>query len=372
MAEALFGDDDDEDDFWIEDPYAEADDLAEHTMHSPVLVNYDPAFEIGTDWSDWEYYSDDFYDSDSPKRKRRKLEDADNGPKTPIHGKKQRKSKTLGEIPALSLGLPAGYNGGQEQSPASVVVWKTREALPEPPILKDGQQEKVSILKDWKERFKLPLQNTMTTNPATNGSQRAVAVVIQQDSDSQHGSKRSTIPQDRRHRALPSRPSPRSSLSQTQTGTRSSLADSEAVDASPSQPRQTRKRKASTSPQSSIRGGASKRAKSSADASVPSRSLRKAGGGKQSKASKLKAVAQSDDDDGESEDKTLRPIDQNGSDSQHGRTGLRSKKRKNEEFEELSELDTKRVKSKKEGAKDTTSKSRPKAEEGARRSTRRK
>ncbi|KAL8684136.1 MAG: hypothetical protein Q9224_006583, partial [Gallowayella concinna] len=80
MAEVLF-DDVDDDDLWIEDPYAEADDLAEHTMPSPVLINYDPTFDVDDGWTDWEEYSDaaadDIYDKETPKRKRRKLDDTD-------------------------------------------------------------------------------------------------------------------------------------------------------------------------------------------------------------------------------------------------------------------------------------------------------
>ncbi|KAL8901930.1 MAG: hypothetical protein Q9207_004953 [Kuettlingeria erythrocarpa] len=175
MADILFGDDDD-DDFWIEDPYTEADDLAEHTMHSPVLVNYDPAFESNDVLTDWDDYSDDYFDFESSNSKRRKVE------KATSPSKKRRIPKSIKSLPELSLGDSVSSDEEINARARSIVVWKATEDSRPLPVLKDGQEEKVSILKDWKERFKPPPRNSEVKPAWADGSQRAIAVVIQQKS----------------------------------------------------------------------------------------------------------------------------------------------------------------------------------------------
>ncbi|KAI4112916.1 MAG: hypothetical protein LQ345_006010 [Seirophora villosa] len=176
MAETLF--DDDDDDLWIEDPYDEADDLAEHTMHSPVLVNYDPALESAEIWTDWDDYSDEFYDSESPGPKRRKTIATGNKPKTPAKPKRQ-KLKSSTNVSELSLGDPASSDADQLLRPQSTVVWKSQGNSPRLPVLREGQEDKVSILKDWRERFKPSLQSLDSKSRTSDGTQRAIAVVIQ-------------------------------------------------------------------------------------------------------------------------------------------------------------------------------------------------
>ncbi|KAL9059080.1 MAG: hypothetical protein Q9206_001641 [Seirophora lacunosa] len=176
MAETLF--DDDDDDLWIEDPYGEADDLAEHTMHSPVLVNYDPALESAEFWTDWDDYSDEFFDSESPGPKRRKTNATGNEPKTPAKPKRQRlKSST--NVSELSLGDAASSDADQTLRSQSTVVWKNQGNSPRLPVLREGQEDKVSILKDWRERFKPSLQSLDSKSKTSDGTQRAIAVVIQ-------------------------------------------------------------------------------------------------------------------------------------------------------------------------------------------------
>ncbi|KAI4172486.1 MAG: hypothetical protein LQ343_003576 [Gyalolechia ehrenbergii] len=178
MAEVLF-DDDDDDDLWIEDPYADADDLAEHTMHSPVLINYDPAIEINDEWSDWDDYSTDFYDSDEPRKKRRKVNKASLGEEGTLR-KPKRGIESIGNLPDLSLGDPYSSDEDVKLHVRPTVIWKRRDYSPKLPILQHGQGQKVSILKDWPVRFKLPSPSRETAAPRTPGHQRAVAVVIQQ------------------------------------------------------------------------------------------------------------------------------------------------------------------------------------------------
>ncbi|KAL8921770.1 MAG: hypothetical protein Q9208_005527 [Pyrenodesmia sp. 3 TL-2023] len=175
MADILF-DDDDDDDLWIEDPYAEADDLAEHTMHSPVLVNYDPAFESNDVLTDWDCYSDDYFDLELPQPKRRRFEEG------PPSKSQRRIPKSTKNLPELSLGDPASSDEEIKARARSTVVWKTSVDSRTLPVVKDGQEEKVSILKDWKERFKPPPRGSEVKPARSDGSQRAVAVVIQQTS----------------------------------------------------------------------------------------------------------------------------------------------------------------------------------------------
>ncbi|KAL8961381.1 MAG: hypothetical protein Q9183_005315 [Haloplaca sp. 2 TL-2023] len=175
MADILF--DDDDDDLWIEDPYAEADDLAEHTMHSPVLINYDPAIDFEDDITDWEYLTDEYYDEE-PSRKRRKLEGSGAEP-TGSMGKIKRKAEPSERIPRLSLG--ESLTSDEKIAPLlrPTVKWKNARDSPGVPTVKPEQDEKVSLLRDWQERFKpAPLQSRDSVNQR-NGNQRVSAVVIE-------------------------------------------------------------------------------------------------------------------------------------------------------------------------------------------------
>lgn len=51
-------------------PFIEADDLAAHTMQSPVWINHDPSYETISTISDWDYYSDDYWDEASTKKRK--------------------------------------------------------------------------------------------------------------------------------------------------------------------------------------------------------------------------------------------------------------------------------------------------------------
>ena len=139
------------------------DDLAEHTMHSPVWPDYDPSFEVADDFSDWDYYSDDYYDQDVPQVKA-------NGPNPNRSGtrltsmkrkviephptkRKRRKVSQGEEIPDLSLGEPLHASLVGVGSNKPVVIWKTEDGSIPLPVIAAEQGEKVALLKDWKERF---------------------------------------------------------------------------------------------------------------------------------------------------------------------------------------------------------------------------
>lgn len=154
-------------------------------MQSPVWLNDDPSYETASLPSDWEYYSDDYWDEESAKKRKRKgdaLEElAVEG--NPIeHGlkRKRRKLKRTGKVPEISL--------GESAVAAPTVVWKSKSDVLQPsdgPVVSEGQGERVSLLKDWRERFKVSSkQKHPLSRPSEmqqNGSQKALAVVIDQD-----------------------------------------------------------------------------------------------------------------------------------------------------------------------------------------------
>ncbi|KAL8738429.1 MAG: hypothetical protein Q9181_000772 [Wetmoreana brouardii] len=217
MADVLF-DDDDEDDYWIDDPYAEADDLAEHTMQSPVLINYDPAIELEEGWTDWEYYSDDFFDFEEPRRKRRKVDKTGNGSEATTMKHNQQSLKSTKKLLELSLGEAASSDEEDCFRSQATVVWKVRGDSPMPPTVEAGQEEKVSILKDWRERFKpRPTQHFTKATPH-EGSQRAVAVVIEKafKDDNVSTSNASIVSESAKHQRRPDGKPSTSSLIQRQ------------------------------------------------------------------------------------------------------------------------------------------------------------
>ncbi|KAL8993518.1 MAG: hypothetical protein Q9169_006288 [Polycauliona sp. 2 TL-2023] len=181
MAEILF--DEEDDDFWIEEPYDEADNLAEHTMQSPVLINYDPTLDLdgeAEDWEDWSSVDGDFFDQETIRKKRRRL----NHPTKPKHvspsPSTQPHAASIKALPGISLGLPVFPSEDNAIRDLSIVKWKVRHSSPRAPFLEPGQEEKVSILKDWKERFKPPPSTEKKDKASpSNGTQRAIAVVIE-------------------------------------------------------------------------------------------------------------------------------------------------------------------------------------------------
>ncbi|KAL8845845.1 MAG: hypothetical protein Q9221_009021 [Calogaya cf. arnoldii] len=182
MADIFF-DDDEDDDFWIEDTYDDADDLAEHTMQSPVLINYDPTYDPDVeldDWEDWSGPDGDFFDQETPKKKRRRLHDLTHGKHALSTRKNQTRVASMEGPPEISLGDAVSSPEDETIRDRSIVKWKVRQNSPQLPIFEPGQQEKVSVLKDWKERFKpSPSDDEKSKASATNGTQRAIAVVIE-------------------------------------------------------------------------------------------------------------------------------------------------------------------------------------------------
>lgn len=145
-------------------------------MQSPA---YDPAQEYEEAYTDWEgYYSDEYYDcipiSKSKSRTQLSATGADSNEKpvsrvglkrkfagqpTTLKKRKRRKLESTEHIPELSLGESWDSDGDPSGpcSPTSVVIWKTEETSTplKWPIVGDMDGEKVALLKDWRERFKI-------------------------------------------------------------------------------------------------------------------------------------------------------------------------------------------------------------------------
>ncbi|KAL8740303.1 MAG: hypothetical protein Q9190_006978 [Brigantiaea leucoxantha] len=171
---------DEDDDFYIEDPYAEADDLAEHTMQSPVWLNYDPDIDIDECWSDWDYYSDDFYDDEALKSKRQEISHVQPGSQAAGERASKSKIRPTDKISELSSGEAYDYTRRRSIQQRPIVRWKSRSTSPQLPVLDKNEGETVTLLKDWKERFKI--QPSLAARRALRRSegQRAFAVVIEQ------------------------------------------------------------------------------------------------------------------------------------------------------------------------------------------------
>ncbi|MCJ1392554.1 hypothetical protein MMC18_005422 [Xylographa bjoerkii] len=172
---------DDDDYFWLDDgPVAEADDLAQHTIHSPVWVDYDPDKDVGETLSDWEYYSDDYFDHVAEVATR---EHSDEGKANQISQKKRKGSGLPHErakrrrldharaIPELSLGESLDSNFTGTSSSSAVVHWKKKNTFTVPPLplLADDGGEKVALLKDWRDRFKTRLRDDTGVSEPKSG-----------------------------------------------------------------------------------------------------------------------------------------------------------------------------------------------------------
>lgn len=150
MSDDEFIYDDDDDWYWYEeDNMGLGDELAENAVHSPIMVE-DPSLETVDTYSDWEYYSDDYYDDDptiitkhktngEPRKKRRKLSSTEN-------------------IPSLSLGSSIVDSSASMANSFKGVLWrvpvKTDDKIE---LYEPGKGEQVALLSDWRELFKTPI-----------------------------------------------------------------------------------------------------------------------------------------------------------------------------------------------------------------------
>jgi hypothetical protein len=127
-----------------------ADELAAHCVHSPVY-EYVPGYELSEYHSDWEYYSDDYYDDDPSLLGKG---NADGEPtkteKNAIRGKKRKLADRDADVPRLDLADSTGLTNCMRGT-----VWKEEATIVEKDNIfrTQGENEKVALLRDWKERF---------------------------------------------------------------------------------------------------------------------------------------------------------------------------------------------------------------------------
>lgn len=193
------------------------DDLAEHTMHSPVWIDYDPSLETNDALDELELYPSDFFDEDIPTRRKKRSYEDGNGPKLGVSNKR-RKLEATDAIPELSLGEPVAAVGE--------VVWRSAEHNPiEHPVVGFGQGAKVTILKDWRDRFKEAPQISFVKMPR-KASQTLLAVVIERRPSTEDDRERMPPPAGTKNQRLPTKPKkpePKA-LTNGTSGTASSLA----------------------------------------------------------------------------------------------------------------------------------------------------
>ena len=139
-----------------------ADELAEHTVPSPVYLE-DPAYEMMGGYSDWEYYSDDYYDDDpkllksnpqagSPPATLKSRNRRTNAHTEQKRGRKRKLADTE-DIPTLSLSGPAlveivekiGQN-------ITGTTWRTERSESDK-LYHQGEAKRVALLKDWRNVF---------------------------------------------------------------------------------------------------------------------------------------------------------------------------------------------------------------------------
>ena len=118
------------------------DELAERTIHSPVITSYSAALDL-LDWDSEDFDSDDEYDDYVSLKSKRTTGAGTNASKS-------RKSK------GKSIGHSVSARGKISIPIRQPVLWKPlKERLlsPERPTWKDGQNVEVSLLRDWRKRF---------------------------------------------------------------------------------------------------------------------------------------------------------------------------------------------------------------------------
>jgi hypothetical protein len=123
-----------------------ADDLASHAVHSPIFAD-EPGYELSEYHSDWEYYSDDYYDDDPGLLKGNPQEGSPLKSLQPAKRGKKRKLADLDQIPDIDLGERAKLRDCIQGT-----VWAKPAALKDN-IFRVGKSEKVALLSDWEVRF---------------------------------------------------------------------------------------------------------------------------------------------------------------------------------------------------------------------------
>ena len=145
--------DDLEDILYDADPAPElADELADHAIHSPVYRDEDAVqSELQEYFSDWEYYSDDYMDDDPTLL--RNNPQVGTPPRRPLKLKESLKRGTKRKLAETRDNPPLELDGGEPLLRSiKGTVW-ARPVGRKTPSYKDGQADKVALMKNWKQAF---------------------------------------------------------------------------------------------------------------------------------------------------------------------------------------------------------------------------
>ncbi|KAI9802561.1 MAG: hypothetical protein M1833_001633 [Piccolia ochrophora] len=139
--------------YWEEEPLdglgALADDLCEHAVQSPVWQ--DGAADVLDEWSDWEYYSDDYYDQDKTTRPKAAPHSVSEEPPRAQLKRKRENEERSSKRTKVDGSHGQGFN--VEDSSRTVVKWRVEDNEQNPPLVEGRKLESVALLRDWKERF---------------------------------------------------------------------------------------------------------------------------------------------------------------------------------------------------------------------------
>lgn len=174
-------------------PKTSQGDLAGNVVPSPTWVSYPPDYDSVSYESDWDYYSDGYYDEVPPKDNKRKAIGS---------GEAKIERETAGELGNLKKRRKLKSTNESDISSHELllsnptVIWRsTKERLQplEIPLVREGQGEKVALLKDWRERFELSSSSSLPADtypeppapdpsvskqPEHKGSQRVIVVPL--------------------------------------------------------------------------------------------------------------------------------------------------------------------------------------------------
>lgn len=123
-----------------------ADDLASHAIYSPIFAD-EPGYELQEYHSDWEYYSDDYFDDDPDLLRNNPQDGSPLKPQKQSKRGKKRKLADLNDIPKLDLGERAKLTDCIRGT-----VWAKPIARRDN-TFRSGEEDKVALLKDWQKRF---------------------------------------------------------------------------------------------------------------------------------------------------------------------------------------------------------------------------
>lgn len=135
------------------------DDLAEHTLPSPVYAE-DGAYETMDGYSDWEYYSDDYYDDDPTLLKDNPqegslLRTSKSSNSSGLHRGKKRKLAATSDIQVYPSVVTSSSTLGLWDPPSKATGWISSSAEnKEKKLYEPGMGERVALLGNWREVFR--------------------------------------------------------------------------------------------------------------------------------------------------------------------------------------------------------------------------